>query len=240
VHVPGGRSGGTLWLLAGGPVEIAGVLRAIGRGRDGDAGDMVISSDLGGVTLTGRGVRVTGGNRGFGGTVDIGAAGPIPPGGNVIQSAPVIASTRGDFRAGFVSMRAGRDLVLGSVDLRGEADGGQIEGYANGTATIGGPLRADGDPRRGTSGAVRVQACGVEVAPGGVVSTMGTPAAGVLFVTLLRAGASMTIVGTLVSGGENRLEYGAAAPSILSGAEVAPPPVLVPGATLGCAAPPPA
>ena len=164
----------------------------------------------------------------------------VEAGGNVIQSAPLIASTRGDSRAGFVSMRAGRDLVLGSVDLRGEAGGGQIEAYANGTATIGGLLRADGDPRRGTSGAVLVQACGVEVAAGGGVSTVGTPGAGVLFVTLLRAGASMTIAGTLVSGGENRLEYGAATPSILSGAEVTPPPVLIPGSSLGCAAQTPA
>jgi hypothetical protein len=46
-------------------------------------------------------------------------------------------------------MRAGRDLVLGSVDLRGEAGGGQLEGLANGTATIGGLLRADATPAAG-------------------------------------------------------------------------------------------
>jgi hypothetical protein len=34
----------------------------------------------------------------------------------------------------------------------------------------------------------------------------------------------MTIAGTLVSGGETRLEYGGAPPSILSGAKVTPPP----------------
>jgi hypothetical protein len=55
-----------------------------------------------------------------------------------------------------------------------------------------------------------------------------------------RAGASMTIAGTLVSGDENRLEYGVAVPTILSDAKVTPAPVLLPGPTLGCAAPPPA
>jgi hypothetical protein len=352
IDVSGRSLGGSLWLIAGGPVEIAGELRASGRGRDSEAGDMVISSDFGGVTLTGRGIRATGGNRGFGGTVDIdAAAGPIlldapvdlsggdsgfglelnaensvrttrraridvsatggfgegstvsiesgvgsiiiggrirgrasgsraeegagvggsldlfawgdvhldalvdmrgsapdgeggsvdiEAGGDVIQSAPLIASTRGDSRAGFISMRAGRDLRLGSIDLRGEAGGGQFEGYANGTATIGGSLRADGDLSRGTSGAVLVQACGVEVPAGGTVSTMGARGPGVLFVTLLRAGASMTIAGTLASGDENRLEYGAAVPEFLPGAKVTPAPVLIPGSTLGCAVPPPA
>jgi hypothetical protein len=59
-------------------------------------------------------------------------------------------------------------------------------------------------------------------------------------VTMLRAGASMTIAGTLVSGDENRLEYGAAVPDLVSGAKVTPAPVLVPGSTVGCAVPPPA
>jgi len=50
----------------------------------------------------------------------------------------------------------------------------------------------------------------------------------------------MTIAGTLVSGDENRLEYGAAGPDLLAGAKLTPAPLLIPGSTLGCAGPPPA
>lgn len=162
VDVPQKWAGGGIELLAGGDITVAGRLWAQATADGGSGGGVSILSENGGVTITGVGIRVTGGNDsdegGFGGDVSIIAQ------QNVQLNAPILATGADNSATVFIESDTGNLVTsaAGQIDLSATGSyggAGELTLQAAGNIQIGGKITgvamgALGDIEEGGIGAL--------------------------------------------------------------------------------------
>jgi hypothetical protein len=130
-----GQDAGSLTLVAGGPVNVAGRLSIAGDGIIGSGGTLSIDSGTN-VVITGQ-LDVQGGLQGSGGEIDLVAVGDVTLLGFVDLSG-------GDVGGGFLDVTAGGSFTLGQVDMSGSGEAGDA-GFV--IVDVGGDARFQGDFR---------------------------------------------------------------------------------------------
>ena len=223
-----GASGGYVDITAKGDVTMGGQIDGQGAGMTGggagDGADVSVIA-MGALRLVAPVDTSSGDPDGLGGSIDLeGAA------GRTVIGAGLNARGTGAGACGGDVTLAGRDGVDASapMDVSGGPDcgGGSVTVYATGEFNAAGEINADGD--RGsimaTAGTIVVSAtghlhanvsatesggevqligrCGLDVASGGTLSTLGTGG-----VNLLQAGEVLRVEGSVVAGMANELQY---------------------------------
>jgi hypothetical protein len=228
MRASGVGDGGFFDAEAGGDVNLAGNILANGSSDDfdgGAGGDVLISSDIGSVTIGGR-VEVNGAGQdaapgsptgsvdGDGGSSDISAGTFITINGPMFGISKGFGSSDDDF-----TFDAGTNLTLaGEIDVSADNFGNNITGLAEGVLTVSARIRTatpiDPVNKPGAfAGTIDLEACQINVTSTGQVVCTG-PGGDPSGSNELSASTGLTVAGTLTATALNDLEWRTSAPII--------------------------
>jgi hypothetical protein len=221
---PGG-SGGSLAINAEGLITLGGNVTGTPQGDldngSGDGADVDLESDTGNIVVTAivdvSGVEPDGDGGSFTAATD----------GDVTISGKIALQTPGAASGGDAEFDGNNVTVSSVVDASGSLFGGTVDVSANGLAKLtgAGVFRVDSDNvPGGFGGEVTIDGCSVEFDAGTTISALGPGTPAPAATTVVQASSSLSVGGTIVSGGSNEFDY-RDSPSIihiLRGASVTP------------------
>lgn len=223
----GGGDGGQI-ILSGDGGAVIGVgasVASLGGSPDGLAGDIELTSLFGSLEMRGSLLAESAEREGVGGTIDVSADGSIIVAGNVRARGALGGAGDVEIDAGtFVTVAQG---ALVEASATRESVAGTVSVAAGSFIEIAGSLLAETTVGNVNGGSLAIDACVVTMSNTAILRSSGLRAANVI-----TAAGAMTVRGVLAAGNSqstNTLRYpdGGPLPNT-TGANISPPPVLVP------------